>query len=141
MSTRERICALEPEADGLRLTTLRTADEVRDAGEIPTVDLPRPDPKMLEIAQKIIEQQAADFDPSHFKDRYEDALKDLIERKKKGQPVMPTTVANDDDGRVVDLMAALRKSLAGEGGRRERAERFTAAKATSKGKKPGRRAA
>ena len=115
MSTRERICAIENEAHGLVLTTLRTAEEVRAMDQIPHPDLPRADKSMLEIAEKIIDQQSGDFDPSEFTDRYEDALRALIEEKKKGhKPVRPAKPANDD--KVIDLMEALRNSLKGGGG-------------------------
>ena len=128
MSTRERICAIEIEEGGLVLTTLRTAAEVRAIDQIALPDLPKPDPKMLQIAEKIVEQQSGDFDPSEFRDRYEDALRALIEDKRKGRPVKPQKPANDD--KVVDLMAALKKSLEGgaAGAPRQRAERFVAAK-------------
>jgi DNA end-binding protein Ku len=112
MSTRERICAIEIEESGLLMTTLRTAEEVRDAAEMPATPLPKPDPQMLAIAEKIVEQQAGTFDPADFVDRYEDALRALIEQKKKGRPVRPVAVANDDT-KVVDLMAALKRSLKG----------------------------
>ena len=131
MSTRERICAIEIEEGGLVLTTLRTAEEVRALDEVALPDLPKPDPKMLQIAEKIVEQQSGDFDPSEFRDRYEDALRALIEEKRKGKPVKPAKQANDDT-KVVDLMAALKKSLEGDDGRRQRAERFVAAKAKPK---------
>ena len=128
MSTRERVCAIEIEEGALVLNTLRTAEEVRAIGAIASPDLPKPDPQMLQIAEKIIEQQSGDFDPSEFRDRYEDALRALIEDKRKGKPVRPQKPANDD--KVVDLMAALKKSLEGGagGGTRQRAERFVAAK-------------
>ena len=63
-------------------TRSASADEVFDR------NLPKPDPHMLQIAEKIIEQQEAEFDPSEFKDRYEDALRDLIERKRKGEKLV-----------------------------------------------------
>jgi DNA end-binding protein Ku len=128
MSTRERICAIEIEEGGLVLTTLRTAEEVRGVNEVVLPDLPKPEPRMLQIAEKIVEQQSGNFDPSEFRDRYEDALRSLIEDKRKGRPVKPQKPANDD--KVVDLMVALKKSLEGGagGGRRQRAERFAAAK-------------
>src|SRR3982074_1105216 len=63
MSTRERICAIEIEEGGLVLTTLRTAEEVRALDEVALPDLPKPDPQMLQIAEKIIAQQSEDFDP------------------------------------------------------------------------------
>ncbi len=84
MSTRERVCAIEIEEDALLRTTLRTAEEVRSIGEIGHPDLPKPDPKMLDIAEKIVAQQSGAFDPEEFNDRYEDALRALIEEKKKG---------------------------------------------------------
>jgi DNA end-binding protein Ku len=134
MSTRERICAIEIEEGGLVLTTLRTAEEVRALDQVALPDLPKPDPKMLQIAEKIVEQQSGDFDPSEFRDRYEDALRALIEEKRKGKPVKPAKAANDDT-KVVDLMAALKKSLeTGGSERRQRAERFVAAKAKAKPK-------
>ena len=110
MSTRERICAIEIEEGGLILTTLRTAEEVRGIEELPNLDLPRPDAQMLAIAEKIVDQQSGDFDPSEFVDRYEDALRALIEEKKKGKPVK-SKAAPKEDTKVIDLMAALKKSL------------------------------
>ena len=91
--------------------------------------MPKPDPKMLQIAEKIVEQQSGDFDPREFTDRYEDALRAMIEEKRKGNPVKSAKPANDDT-KVVDLMAALKKSLEDGGGERQRAERFVAAKTT-----------
>ena len=111
---------------GILLTTLRSHDEIRSSAGIFDRDLPKPDQRMLEIAEKIIEQQEADFDPTEFKDRYEDALRELIERKKKGEPVVSAPLEQEEE-KVVDLMDALRRSLKGDGGSREKAERFLAA--------------
>ena len=119
MHNRERVCALEPRGTGILLTTLRPHDEIRDSGEIFDRHLPKAERSMLEIAEKIIEQQAAKFDPTDFKDRYEDALRDLIARKKKGEKVVAAEEP-EDDGKVIDLMEALKKSLKG-GGSRKRA--------------------
>lgn len=114
MSTRERVCAIEIEEDALVLTTLRTTEEVRTLDEIGHPDLPKPDAQMLDIAEKIVAQQSGEFDPSEFNDRYEEALRGLIEEKKKGRPVKPMK-APEADTNVIDLMAALKKSLQGEG--------------------------
>lgn len=143
MSTRERVCAIEIEEDGLVLTTLRTAEEVRQLDEIGHPDLPKPNAQMLEIAEKIVAQQSGEFDPADFTDRYEDALRALIEQKKKGKLVKSKPVREEADSGVVDLMAALRKSLQGDGPERKRAERYAAAAGANK-KKPsarGRKAA
>lgn len=121
MSTRERVCAIEIEEDALLLTTLRTAEEVRTIDEVGHPNLPKPNPKMLDIAEKIVEQQSGDFDPEEFADRYEDALRALIEEKKKGKPVKAAKPKDAEDTNVIDLMAALKKSLGGgDGGSRPR---------------------
>jgi DNA end-binding protein Ku len=141
MSTRERVCAIESHGDGLVLTTLRTAEEVRSEEEVGSPDLPKPDPRMLDIAEKIIEQQKGNFDPSHFNDRYEEALRALIEEKKKGKPVKPSAPANDSEGSVVNLMEALKRSLEGKGAPKERAAKFLEAAGKKKPAKKSRRAA
>jgi len=121
MHTRERICALEPRESGILLTTLRSHDEIRSSSEIFDKHLPKPERGMLDIAEKIIEQQQAKFDPTAFKDRYEDALRELIARKKKGKAVTAEAEPDEDDGKVIDLMDALRKSLKGGGGKKRAA--------------------
>ena len=69
---------------------------------------------MIDIAEQIIEQQEGEFDPPQFKDHYEEALRELIEKKEKGED---TTVAAPppDTSNVIDLMDALKKSLKGKG--------------------------
>jgi DNA end-binding protein Ku len=94
---------------------------------------------MLDIAEKIVEQQSGDFEPSEFTDRYEDALRALIEEKRKGRPVRPMKPANDDT-KVVDLMDALRSSLKGGAQGRARTD-HSAPKARTARKKPARRRA
>jgi DNA end-binding protein Ku len=110
LSQRERIVALEPREERMLVTTLRTHDEIRDADAATGgVKLPKAERQMLEIAEKIIEQQSARFDPSEFTDRYEKAVKDLIRQKMKGKPV--ATQPRFTEPKVVDLMDMLRKSL------------------------------
>jgi DNA end-binding protein Ku len=106
IGTRERILALEPRDKGILAYTIRTDAEVRKPDEIfgAISDKAAP-PAMISIAEKIIEQQEGPFDPSQFVDRYEEALKALIEDKKKGHK--PAKVAEPDDTNVVDLMSAL----------------------------------
>ncbi|MEI9995455.1 MAG: Ku protein [Rhizomicrobium sp.] len=115
MHTRERMVALEPRDKGIVAYTLRSAEEVLDPKKA-FEDIPasRSDKKMVEIAQKIIEQQEGDFDPSMFEDRYEKALKELIKRKEKGEK--PVKAEPVEDTNVIDLMEALKKSLKGKSG-------------------------
>ena len=128
---KERQLALEVRGKGLVAYTLRAHDEVRDSDDyfddIPTV---KADPDMVEIAARIIGQKEADFDPSDFKDGYDDALRDMIKAKSKGGKGV-VDVAEPDDTNVIDLMAALRNSLTGSA---------TGAKTTGK-KAPAKKAA
>ena len=111
LSTREHPVMVEPHGPGLVMYLLRTADEVRQSEfDIPTNKL---DPKMIEMASVIMNRAAGEFEPSQFRDRYQDALRELIEAKIKGLPRQkPRPI--EEPGKVVDLMALLRKSL-GEG--------------------------
>ncbi|MBW4090908.1 MAG: Ku protein [Proteobacteria bacterium] len=136
IGTRERILALEPRGKGILAYTVRTDAEVRKPDEIfAGISDKAADPSMISIAEKIIEQQEGPFDPSQFVDRYEEALKALIEDKKTGQK--PAKVAEPEDTNVVDLMAALRASLGAKGKAAGKAE----AKEETKAAKPRRRKA
>jgi DNA end-binding protein Ku len=139
MHTRERLLALEPRDTGMVAWSLRSKEEVRDAGGF-FGDIPekKPDAQMIAIAEKIIEQLEGPFDPSQFNDRYEDALRKLIAAKEKGAKRNVVTAEEPEDTNVVDLMAALRASL-GKGGAAA-PRRKPAAKAEKK-KPPARKAA
>ena len=114
MHTRERLVALEPRDKGIIATTLRMRNEVFDpAKAFEDIPAARPDHKMIDIAEKIIEQKEGDFDPDKFKDRYETALRDLIRRKQKGEKLV--TAEPVEESNVIDLMEALKKSLKSKG--------------------------
>lgn len=112
MHTRERLLAIEPRDSGLLATTLRMKDEVVNTAQaLESVSLGKADKQMVEIAGRIIDQLEGPFDPEEFTDRYEDALKDLIEEKRKGHKIR-RVAAPEKESNVVDLMQALKKSLA-----------------------------
>jgi DNA end-binding protein Ku len=110
MSRRERMVMVEPRGAGMVLITLRAADEVR-APQFTSLD-GAIDAEMLAIARAIIAQRTGKFDPSKFRDRYEEALRELIEAKMKGVVIKPRAVTAPAP--VIDLMAALKRSLAQE---------------------------
>lgn len=115
MHGRERLMAIEARETGLLATTLRMRDEVRNTAEaLEVVPHGKPDKQMIAIAEQIIAQKEGEFDPEEFTDRYEDALRALIEEKKRGHKIVQSKEP-EDVGNVVDLMEALKRSIAGKG--------------------------
>jgi DNA end-binding protein Ku len=110
LSRRERMVMVEPRGTGMALFTLRAADEVRTA-QFPNAE-GELDPDMVAIARAIVEQRTGTFDPSTYRDRYQEALRELIEARVKGLPVKPRAVPEPPP--VINLMAALKRSLAQE---------------------------
>src|SRR6266404_8381420 len=64
------------------------------------------------IARSIIQQRTGKFDPSRFRDRYQESLRELIEAKMKGLPTKPREISTPAP--IIDLMAALKRSLVQE---------------------------
>jgi DNA end-binding protein Ku len=126
LTSREHIIGLEPMGNGLVGTLLRYPYEVRDESEyfdeIQDVKVTK---DMLDLAKHIVNQKAADFEPEKFEDHYEEALTELINAKRQGKAI--STRPRPSGGNVVDLMDALKKSIASE--------------ASAKGKKPRKAAA
>ena len=133
MRGHEYLCAIRPCGDGLLLETLHYADEIRKADPLfSEISGQAADEELLDVATALIDRKTAKFDPKNFKDHYADALRDLIDSKTKSKK--SKRVETDDDDRqpkrgdnVVDLMAALKKSLETSDGKR---------KTASSGRKP-----
>ena len=110
---REWLVAIAPLKDGLVMEMLRYAGELRDPQSyFEDVPAEKPRADMIDLAVQLIEQKAASFEPDRYADRYQVALKDLVQKKLKGR----TIVAPEDEGRprganVVDLMEALKRSV------------------------------
>lgn len=143
---REYVVSLKPCGRGIVLETLRYADEVHKAqGYFRDIEDSKPDDDLLDLAETLIQKKSKPFDPDLFHDHYIDALKDIIERKSKGK-----TIHTDEDEappqkgmNVVDLMAALKKSIAkpGAANDEESPKRKTAAKKAPAKKAPARKPA
>jgi len=122
LSRRERLVVVEPRDAGLVLITLRAAEEVRTPS-FATADT-AVDADMVAVASMIIKRRSGHFDPTTFGDRYQEALRELIEAKMKGLPVRPRQIATPRP--VHDSMAALKRSLAQETGPVEKPRRRAA---------------
>ena len=115
MRGREYVVSLKPCGRGMVLETLRYADEVHKAqGYFRDIPDDKPDAELLDLAEALIARKSGEFTPQDFHDRYVDALKGLIERKRKAKGKKIIEDPGKDTPRssnVVDLMAALRKSM------------------------------
>ncbi|HYW64030.1 MAG TPA: Ku protein [Bradyrhizobium sp.] len=113
LSNREHVIAIEPLGKGLLGTTLRYPYELRDEDEFfDDIKNPKITKDMVELATHILDSKAEHFDPSKFKDEYENALKALVKRKAAGKPVKVVEKEEKPDN-VINLMDALRQSLKG----------------------------
>ena len=134
LTNREHIIALEPLDNGLMGTLLRYPYEVRSEKEyfdgIQDVKITK---DMLDLARHIVEQKSGSFEPGQFEDRYESALIDLINKKRSGVRLTAKT-APKTSGNVINLMDALKRSLAGE-------KQSAPPTAKAKGRKPRKAAA
>jgi DNA end-binding protein Ku len=128
LTNREHIIALEPLDKGLMGTLLRYPYEVRSEKEyfddIQDVKITK---DMLDLAKHIVEQKSGTFEPEQFEDRYESALIDLINQKRNGLPTAKP--APKSSGNVINLMDALKRSLASE-------KQSAPPPTSAKGKKP-----
>ena len=115
---REQLVALKPCGKGLLLETLRYADEVHKGQSFFTeIGEHKPSKDLLQLATALIDQKTAPFNAGEFHDRYVDALKRLVAKKAKAKG---KTILEDVDepdapsgSNVIDLMAALKKSVGG----------------------------
>jgi DNA end-binding protein Ku len=138
LTNREHVMAIEPSGKGLIGTTLRYPYELRDADDyfdgIKSVKITK---DMIELASHILDTKAAHFDPSKFKDEYEDALKKLVKRKAAGKPIKAAE-PEEKPGNVVSLMDALRQSVQGKSSARRTATKSRARRSPSR--RPAKRA-
>jgi DNA end-binding protein Ku len=126
-TSREHVILLEPRGKGLVGVTLRFPYEVRKEKDyFDEVDDEKVPKDMLELATHIVETKKSHFEPEKFDDRYEEALKDLLDKKQHGKKI--ERPAERAPAKVINLMDALRRSV--EGGRAPKRQR--AAKKTGR---------
>jgi DNA end-binding protein Ku len=130
-TSREHVIALEARGKGIMGITVRYPYEVRDEkdyfGDIP---IERVSKDMLDLAKHIIKTKTGHFKPDKFEDRYEDALKELLRKKDKGEKI--ETPHEPKSANVINLMDALRQSVKGERKSNSRRQRATHQRKASK---------
>src|SRR3954467_15447431 len=121
LTSREHIIGLEPIGKGLMGMLLRYPYEVRDESEyFDDIEDVKVTKDMLDLAKHIVNQKSGDFEPEKFEDHYEEALTELINAKRQGKTIAHKP--RPSGANVVDLMEALKKSLATTDGAREKKE-------------------
>jgi DNA end-binding protein Ku len=141
---REQLVSLKPCGKGIVLETMRYEDEVR-AAQSYFKDIPatKPAKELLDLATALIDQRTSEFDPGKFHDHYIEALQRIIEKKAKakGKKILED-VEEPVDARgsnVIDLMAALKRSVGSDKGSGGAAKKAPAKKPAAK-KAPARKA-
>src|ERR1700733_1961423 len=124
---RERVIAVRLYEKGLAAHTLFEQRDINDASSL--FDDPVPvDEEMVKLATQLVDRQTAAYDPADTEDRYETRLRAMLDAKLKGEGVDLEAVPEPPATNVVDLMAALRRSIAEEDKRSASAEAATPAK-------------
>ena len=116
MRGKEYLAALKPCGKGMILETLHYADEVRKADPyFREISGAKAEADLLAVAEELIERKTAPFDADAFKNHYTQALRQLIDQRIKGKaPKVETEEEERPSGdNVIDLMAALKRSLEG----------------------------
>jgi DNA end-binding protein Ku len=115
IAQRERTVVLRTMEGGLVAHTLYEERDVNDAKAVfEDVVKMKTDPEMVALATQLIDRQTTTYSPSDIEDRYETRLRAMIDAKLKGEGIKDEEVEEPDRGNVVDLMAALKKSLQGD---------------------------
>ena len=111
MRDKEALALVRPYNDNvLVMNKLRFPQEIRDVTELKVPAKKEPKPAELKMAISLIEQLSDQFKPEEFKDTYAEKLIKIIKQKSKGKTIKKAVV-QEDDGKVVDLMAQLKASL------------------------------
>ncbi len=110
LHNREHVVALRPETNGMLLTTLRYASEVRSPAEFfKDISNGQVDKEHMEMALTIIKKMSSKFNPAAFTDRYQDAFITLVKEKVEGAP--PIEVKEDETPASFNFMEALKRSV------------------------------
>jgi DNA end-binding protein Ku len=110
MHQREYTVVVRPRANGLTLHTMFYPNEIRQVAEYGQTDGVEVKAQEKKLAQQLIESLAADFEPAKYRDTYQEQVKTLIQAKLEGKQV--TATPQPQLAPVIDLMEALKKSLA-----------------------------
>ncbi|WP_426958971.1 Ku protein [Muricoccus radiodurans] len=112
LARRERAVAILPMDRGLVLHTLHEERDLEDPKEL-FAEVPggKPDQEMVRLATQLVDRQTGKYDPGDMEDRYEVRLREVIDAKLRGEEEAPEPEPEERRDNVIDLMAALKRSL------------------------------
>lgn len=105
---RENIVMLAPQANGLLMYKLRWPEEVRNQEQVPDMESVKVDKEQLKLAYTLVDSMTKKFGDIEMKDRYNDALREMIEAKIDGKEIVSY---EEEEKPVVDIMTALKESI------------------------------
>ncbi len=107
MGTKDTLMAIIPREDGILISTMFYADEIKELQK--QYNKPEVSEQEMNMAKMLINSMDTPFDPSKYKDEYQVKLRELIEGKISGKEVVASEA--ESEGKVIDLMEALRASV------------------------------
>jgi DNA end-binding protein Ku len=129
ISGREWLVAIAPFEDGLLMEMLRYADELKKPAQFfDEVPSGKPDKEMVDLAVELIGRKSGKFVPTEFENHYATALRELVQKKMKGHKITAPHEEAPRGAKVIDLMAALRKSIGDKEGSKSKAKAAAAKK-------------
>jgi DNA end-binding protein Ku len=108
MRDREDIVMISPEENGMTMFKLRYPNELRKINSVPQLNGVKADKDQLKLAKTLVESMSTTMDKIELKDKYQDALRELIEAKIEGKEIIASV---EEVKPVTDIMAALKQSL------------------------------
>ncbi len=113
MRNKQYLAAIRPVDGVLAMSTMRFADEVVDVADVEGMPSKRKksSAKERELATQIIEALSADWQPEQYSDTFTEELRSMIDAKAQGEELVVEEEADEEPAKVIDLMAALERSV------------------------------
>ncbi len=122
---REDVVMIAPQENGICLYKLRSPKEVRNINEVPQLDGKTVDKKQLDLARNLVESMSTSLNKLDLTDKYNDALRELIEAKIEGKQIVEV---EEEEKPIVDIMTALKQSIEQAKSQRKPMEKATGEK-------------
>ncbi len=143
MRNKQYLAAIRPVDGALAMSTMRFADEVVDVSDVDGIPSKRKktSPKERELATQIIEALSSDWEPERYHDTFTEELRSMIDAKAKGEELVVEEEGEEEPAKVIDLMAALERSVEEARGRGSKRSSGSGTRKRSPSKAPAKKSA